>query len=389
MDTSALEKKLIEELYGLQDSAGFIAAGKPRYDRLFGRDSLIVAWQRLEKDPAVARSTLRILAKMQGTETDPSSEQEPGKILHEWSSEPAAWVHWKFPYYGSVDASPLFVLVACWTARRTGDVEFEKEMWPAVSAACGWMMSVIDRDPRGLLVYDPKANPTLGHQGWKDSRDLGPKNPTALVEVQGYAYSALLHASEWAAKREPDLARVWRKAAFGLRQAIHEQFWMPEQKTFALALGGDGSQYKSVTSNPGHLLFCGILEPQLEDELIGRMFEKDIWTPYGLRTLSELDPDFKADSYHKGSIWPHDNWIFSEGLRARGRYEKRDLIKAALLAAYEGLGKMPELYAVHMGQLEEIRYAQHPQAWATGALLNLLDSSKDAGTALHILPPSS
>lgn len=391
MTNEARIRRLRAELDSLRDPVlGFIRAGRPRFDRLFGRDSLIVAWQRLEREPGIAVATLRILASMQGRKEDRETEEEPGKILHEWDPSPMPEIRWlRLPYYGTVDATPLFVLVAAWTVERLHDEALRLELWPSVRAACEWLMRVMERTTSRLLAYDPSPSaPTLRHQGWKDTDDLGPRNPTAVVEAQGYAYSALLHAAVWAERLEPSLAPRWRSAADLLKKNVNVLFWMKTQRTCALAVQGDGTQYAAVTSNPGHLLFTGILDASHELLLIGRLFESDLFTPYGIRTLSSKEPDFRPDSYHKGSIWPHDNWIIAEGLRAVGHVRERDTLLNALFDAHDALGKMPELYAVRDGAVEEIPIAQYPQAWATGALLNALDSSRDAGTALRILPPS-
>ncbi len=382
-------KRLRAELEALRDKErGYVRASLPRFDRLFGRDSLIVAWQRLEQEPEIAVTTLRLLASMQGVKDDPEHEEEPGKILHEWAPEPVSWVRWTFPYYGSVDATPLFAIVAAWTVARTGDAALKAELWPHVRAGIEWMTKVMDADPRGLLTYSPRAKTTLLHQGWKDSGNLGPSPPVAIVEAQGYAYSALLHAAAWADALAPELAGQWRGRASRLRGDFDARFWMTEGDFYALAVQGDGSQYRAVSSNPGHLLFTGILERDRAESVIRRLFANDMLTPFGIRTLSEREPDFSAHAYHKGSIWPHDNWIFAEGLRALGYEKERRAVTDALVAADDALGNLPELYACHLGQIETIPGAQHPQAWATCAMLNLLDSSLDAGAAIPLLPPS-
>ncbi len=369
---------------------GYIRAGLPRYGRLFGRDSLIVAWQRLEREPQIAVNTLRLLASLQGRVTDPINEEAPGKILHEWSPSPVPWVRWTFPYFGSVDATPLFVLVASWTAARLKDAKLADELWPAVRKACGWIAACLETDKMGLLSYFPTNPQGLKHQGWKDSWTLGPSYPAAVVEVQGYAYSALLHAAVWADARDPQLAGYWRTRAGELRRQFNRLFWIKEHDNCALAIQGGGTAYVADASNPGHLLFTGILDDARVPVLVERLFQPDLFTPYGLRTLSSDEPDFEADDYHKGSVWPHDNWIFSEGLRALGYAKERGRIRDALLKAYDALGGLPEHFAVsRAGQIAAIPSAQRPQAWAAGGLLNLLDSSLDAGTALRILPPSS
>ncbi len=389
----AYEEKIARlrgELNDLRDrDFGFIRAGRPRYDRLFGRDSLIVAWQRLELEPRIAVDTLRVLASMQGRVNDPVNEEAPGKILHEWSPTKVPWVRWTFPYFGSVDATPLFVLVACWTVRRTKDDKLAAEFWPWVRRACGWMTAAMAADRHGFLSYAPTNPLGLKHEGWKDSWDLGPAWPTAMVEVQGYAYASLLAAAVLARGRDAKLAAAWRRRAGELRREFNRRFWLKEKKTCALAVHGGGQVYPAVTSNPGHLLFTGILDGKRVPAQVRRLFEKDLFTPFGLRTLSSSERDFQADAYHKGSVWPHDNWVISEGLRVLGYKKERRLIKEALLAADTALGRLPELFAVsRAGAVAAIPNAQYPQAWASGALLNLLDSSLSARTALRIGPSS-
>lgn len=378
---------LRKELDDLRDpKLGYARASLPRFDRLFGRDSLIVSWQRLEQEPSLAMKTLRLLAKMQATATDPEHEAEPGKILHEWAPEKVSWVRWSFPYYGSVDATPLFAIVAAWTSKRIGNGEVEDEFWPTVKAGLAWMTKTMDADPRGYLTYDPQAKVTLLHQGWKDSGNLGPKTPVAIVEAQGYAYSAFLHAAKWADRLEPKLADEWRARAVDLKERFNHDFWLPGSEYYAMAIEGDGMPYRAVSSNPGHLLFTGIVDQERAAAIVKRLFAPDLWTPYGIRTLSDHEPDFSAAAYHKGSIWPHDNWVIAEGLRVHGYHKERLLIRDALMRAMDRLEKLPELYAFHLGQLEDIKGSQHPQAWATCGLLNMLDSSMDPVTALPLLP---
>ncbi len=377
------------ELDSLRDpDFGYIRAGLPRYGRLFGRDSLIVAWQRLEREPEIAVKTLRLLASLQGRVNDPINEEAPGKILHEWSPSPVPWVPWTFPYYGSVDATPLFVLVAAWTISRLKDEALTAELWPAVRKACGWIAACLETDQLGLLSYSPSNPLGLRHHGWKDTANVGPVYPTAMVEVQGYAYSALLHGAALADQRDPGLAGRWRDRAGSLKRQFNRLFWLKEHDNCALAVHGGGQIYAVDSSNPGHLLFTGILDEEYRPRLIKRLFRSDLFTAYGLRTLSTDDPSFGADEYHRGSVWPHDNWIFSEGLRALGFDRERGRVKAALLKAYDALGGMPEHYAVsRAGQIAAISSSARPQAWAAGGLLNLLDSSLNKKTALRILPP--
>src|SRR5512142_495704 len=285
--------RLRRELDAMRDpELGYVRASLPRFDRLFGRDSLIVSWQRLEREPAIAVATLKLLASMQATKDDAAHEEEPGKILHEWAPAPVPWVRWTFPYYGSVDATPLFVIVAAWTVARTGDAALRGALWPHVKAALDWVARTMDADPRGFLTYDPRAAVTLLHQGWKDSGNLGPKPPVAIAEAQGYAHSAFLHAAAWADEAsEPALAEDWRRRAARLREAFDREFWMPGEEYFAMAVQGNGRQYRAIASNPGHLLFTGILTPARAAAVVRRLSAPDLSTPFGIRTLSDRETD--------------------------------------------------------------------------------------------------
>jgi glycogen debranching enzyme len=367
-------------------------AGAPRYKTLFGRDSLISAWQMLSIDPSIASATLRVLASYQGRSTDARSEEEPGKILHEHRFDAASRAElpdWKFPYYGSVDSTPLFLIVAGEYVRQTNDLRLLRDLWPAVVAAHQWVQTRADLDGDGFIEYERKNPRGLFHQGWKDGSDdhLGVSPPVALVEVQGYAYAAhqafafLAHVLG----RDDQVVAVL-PAADTLRGRINEEFWMDDRGFFGLALDGKKQLRRAVTSNPGHLLLCKAVESRRLERTINRFFHDDLWTEYGVRTHASSEPDFDALSYHRGTIWPHDNWFLYRGLRALGRVSDARRILEALLRAHEELGKIPELYAVVDGRIVDLSTASptakvqaNPlQAWSSAGLLDMMSQDEDA-----------
>ncbi len=369
-----IKESLLRELDTLRDPRGFINAGLPRFNRLFGRDSLITAWQLLEIDPSVCRKTLQILAKLQGDESDPIREEEPGKILHETDDKPHPErpKTLPFPYYGSVDATPLFIIIAAFYFEKTGDKALIRGLWPHLRAAAKWIINWGDIDNDGFVEYARKGKGLL-HQGWKDgTRDhLKIEPPVAIVEEQGYAYLAL--------KKMITLARIagagsnlYDRKANQLKKDFNRRFWIEREQFFALALDGNKKQRRAITSNPGHLLFTGIAEKRHLDPLIRRLFAPDLWTPFGIRTLSTNDPDFDPRGYHLGAIWPHDNWIIAQGLAKVGAQAKYQQVQDAITNAYKELGYIPEFYGYANGKLIQVPSACHPQAWATAAVLNFL-----------------
>lgn len=368
----------------LRSREGYLRAGSPRYSTLFGRDSLISAWQTLQLDPSIAAATLRVLASYQGRRVDWKSEEEPGKILHEHRFDLASQRElpdWSFPYYGSIDSTPLFLIVADEYVAKTGMRSIIDELWGAIEAAHHWMIEFGDPDGDGYLEYARKNPLGLFHQGWKDgSADhLRIAPPVAMIEVQGYAIAAhwayarlaRLRGMVDAAERAEDLGKQ-------IRIALNRDFWMSHSQFFALALDGSKRPRDAITSNPGHLLVVDAMPPERVDALVGRLFAEDMWTPYGIRTHASSEPDFDPYGYHTGAIWPHDNWFFYKGLRAHGRDSDARRIRDALLRTWEELGKMPEAYAVVDGTLEDLsqegsRTPANPlQAWSSAGLLDMI-----------------
>lgn len=377
---SKIKKQLLEGIESLKDERGLIQAGLPRYDRFFGRDSLITSWQLLPIQPDICRQTLKTLAFLQGKKIDKQSEEEPGKIIHE--------THWKlkwnpdlkkvpFPYYASVDSTPLFVIIFYFYFKKSGDKKFLKRYWKNILAAIHWMEQYGDLDQDLFLEYQRKNPNGLFHQGWKDTskENLKIQSPVAIVEVQGYQYLALRYGANLAKiLKKNNLAKDFLKRAKRLKKVFNRKFWLKKEKYFALALDAQKNKIRAITSNPGHLLFTGILEKDKEKLVVKRIFQKDLWTSFGIRTHSIKESNFDPLSYQLGSIWPHDNWIIAQGLKKLGYQKECQKIKKAIFKAYLKLGFLPELYGVVDRKIVEIPKACYPQAWASGALLNFLVS---------------
>jgi len=361
-----LKHNLLNELETLKDKKGFLNAGLPRFNRLFGRDSLISAWQFLDYDPNIAKHTLEILSNYQGKVSNKTNEEEPGKILHEKKG------HFPWDYYGSVDSTPLFLILFYFYFRKTKDIKFVKKRWPNILSAINWMINYGDIDNDLFLEYEKKSKIGLFHQAWKDSSQdsLNIKPPVAIVEVQGYQYLALKRTGEMAKEIFNDIKfyNSLTERSKKLKEKFNREFWMKKERYFALALDKNKKQKKAITSNPGHLLFTGILEKEKINLVIKKLFQKDMWTAYGLRTLSTKDSDFKEKSYHFGSVWPHDNWIIAQGLKSLGYKKEYEKIKNALLKAYKELNFMPELYYVIDENLIQDKTACYPQSWSLGTL---------------------
>lgn len=366
-----IQKQLMKEIKSLKHKKGFVRAGLPRFGRLFGRDSLIVAWQLLGYDSEIAKNTLETLIQLQGKVMNDQTEEEPGKILHEEKG------YFPWNYYGSVDSTPLFLILVGLFYEKTKNKEFLKKYFSNILLAVSWMINYGDKDNDLFLEYERKNPQGLFHQGWKDDfkNRIQIEPPVAIVEAQGYQYLALEKIA-WAAKilGNEKLSRSLLTRAKNLKREFNKKFWMPDKKYFALALDGQKDQRKAITSSQGHLLFAGIIEDSKVDLVVKRLFAKDMWTSYGIRTHSALEPDFDPISYHFGSVWPHDNWIIARGLKELG-YKKEYLkIKKAFLRAYQEIGFLPELYGVVNNKitLKTKSAACYPQAWATGALLSFL-----------------
>jgi glycogen debranching enzyme len=366
------------------------AAGIPWYVAPFGRDSLLTACESLMINPEVARGTLLALAGLQATADEPWRDAEPGKILHELrTGELARTGHVPHtPYYGTVDATPLFLMVAGGYYRWTLDVETMTRLRPALDAALEWIDKWGDRDEDGFVEYECRSPAGLVNHGWKDSHDSIvhadgslAQGPIALVEVQGYVYEAKLRIADvYEALGDPGHAGRLRAEAADLRLAFNAAFWNPEENFFALALDGDKAQVKSVTSNPAHCLYCGIVDDDKAALVAERLMAPDMFSGWGIRTLSSTSPAFNPMSYHNGSIWPHDNAIAAAGLKRYGFDAATGRIATALfdVAAEARDFRLPELFCgfdrAESRAIVAYPVACIPQAWAAAAPFMLLQA---------------
>jgi len=372
-----------------ETSDGFFPyAGIPWYVAPFGRDALITAAQLLPFEPEIARGTLRYLARMQGTVDDAFTDQEPGKILHEQRrGEMATCREIPFiPYYGTVDATPLLVMLAAEYLRWTADVDFARELWPAVERALAWMWTVGEAQGRGYLTYERRSPVGLPNQGWKDSNDSVmhadgrlAEAPIALAEVQGYQYAALLGAAGMAEAlgREAD-APALRARARRLQERFETDFWLPDEAFYALALDREGAPCRVISSNPGHLLWTHIVSNSRAQIVARRLMQDDMFTGWGLRTLSSRERQYNPMSYHNGSVWPHDTALAAVGLRDYGMASQFLALATGLFEAvlrFDDM-RMPELFCgfPRVSGYAPTRYpvACSPQAWASGVVFQLV-----------------
>jgi glycogen debranching enzyme len=365
-------------------------AGIPWYVAPFGRDSLIAALQVLAFEPEIARGTLRFLAHHQGRTGDSFTDQEPGKILHEYrGGELAACREIVFiPYYGSVDATPLFLIVLAEYLRWSQDAPFARELWPAVVGAVEWIERGGTAEHDHYLRYVTRSPWGLSHQGWKDSHDavmhasgVLANPPIALVEAQGYKYAALLAAADIAELVGSDhaaRARALRASAQLVREDFERDFWMEGEGFYALALDANGRACRVISSNPAHCLWSGIVSEDRAESVAKRLMGEDMFTGWGLRTLSSRERRYNPMSYHDGSVWPHDTALAAVGLR-RYRFTELFLTLAGGLfdavLHFDGL-RMPELFCgfPRLIGYGPTRYpvACSPQAWAAGVVFHLL-----------------
>jgi glycogen debranching enzyme len=363
-----------------------LAAGIPWYCTLFGRDSLISAAQTLILDPSLARDTLYLLAAYQGQKQDSWREEAPGKILHELRLGEMARCQEipHTPYYGSVDATPLWISLYTQYYQWTADEETREDLWPHALAAMNWIDE--EMTANGYLTYSGLSTGGLTHQGWKDSshgivdrHGHVPKGPIALAEVQGYVYQAKQAMGSLARHLgQSDLADRWHQEAEELQTRFNRDFWIRDLNYCAVALDGSGNPVDSITSNPGHCLSSGILFVDKAQQVAQRLQEPDILTGWGIRTLSSLSPAYNPMGYHTGSIWPHDNGLILQGFRKLNNLRPLlDLSQGLIemILQYPDL-RPPELICGYDRTEDNIpvRYpvACAPQAWATGTLFQLL-----------------
>lgn len=390
------------------DGFEFFSAGLPWYGALFGRDSIIASLETLAYEPQVAEQTLRLLAKYQGSKNDEWRDEQPGKILHELRRGELANLNEipQTPYYGSVDSTPLFLILLGEHAKWTGDLQLFRDLGPNVERALHWMDKYGDETGNGYLSYATKSSKGLGNQGWKDSGDSVMNAdgslataPIALVEVQGYVYRArLLMADLYARSGEQAIAGRLREQAQDLKTRFNRDFWMEEKSFYAIALQKNNRQAAVISSNPGQALWTEIVEEVKAAAVADHLTAPDMYSGWGIRTLSTNERRANPIGYHLGTVWPHDNAIIAAGLRHYGFDQKAIQVLDGILQAarYFEHYRLPEVFAGFSRDqfAAPVRYpvACHPQAWAAASvpflLSTLLGIIPDAfNQRLHVIRP--
>ncbi len=363
------------------------AAGLPWYLAIFGRDSIITSLQTLMLNQRHARGTLRTLAAYQATENNPFRDSEPGKIAHEIRFGELALSE-LLPhsrYYGSVDSTPLWLILfgeyLCWT----DDTVLRDDLMPVAERCLEWIDRYGDLDGDGLIEYSRRSNQGLQNQGWKDSWDSVrfadgrmAEGPIALVEPQGYVYAArLAMARVYESLDRTEDALTQREKAAELKRQVEDTFWMPDEGYFAMALDGNKNQVDGITSNPGHLLWSGLPDSDKAAKVAERLMSPDLFSGWGIRTMSTAMNSFSPISYHNGSVWPHDNGLIIAGLHRYGHFDAARRTINALIDATHWFPqhRLPELFCgydrEHTPFPVDYPVACSPQAWAAGCIVQM------------------
>jgi glycogen debranching enzyme len=378
----------------LSEGATLPAAGLPWFMALFGRDSLITSFQALPYLPGLAATTLRVLAGAQSQSRDDFHEQEPGKILHElrFGELTARAERPHSPYYGTADATPLFLVLLDEYHRWSGDDELVHALEPHARAALAWTEDSGDADGDGYVEYACRNQATgLVNQCWKDSWDAIQhadgtlaRGPIATCEIQGYVYDARRRCARLAREvwGDPALAERLERQAADLRERFRRDFWMPERGCHALALDGEKRQVDSLTSNIGHLLWSGLLDDGEAAATAERLLDEQLYSGWGVRTLGTHEAGYNPLGYHTGTVWPHENSLIAAGLARYGHREAASTIASTILQAAPYFEhRLPEVFAGYPASVTSVPVAfptaSRPQAWAAGTPLLLLSTLLD------------
>jgi glycogen debranching enzyme len=366
----------------------YFAAGIPWFSTLFGRDSLIACLQNLAFDQQVAEDTLRLLAEFQGQKVDEWRDEQPGKILHEYRvgelASTGAIPH--TPYYGSVDATPLFLILLAQHARWSGQLGLFEELRPHVERSLEWIDRYADLTGDGYVDYDSSVGEGLINQGWKDSgnailnRDGSlAEPPISLVEVQAYVYGAKVAIAELFERAGDDArGQRLRAEAKALRARFNRDFWLAEEKFLALALQKGRRPVRIVSSNPGHALWAGIVDEDKARCVVERLMAPDMYSGWGIRTISENEYPYNPIGYHLGTVWPHDNAIIAGGMKRYGFDQEVERLFEGMFEAASKFEEyqVPELFAGYSREFAPVPVsfpvACHPQAWGAGTIPYML-----------------
>jgi glycogen debranching enzyme len=376
--------------HGPAEGESYLAAGVPWFATLFGRDSLIAALEIVAFYPSLAADTLTVLARLQATTDDPWHDAEPGKILHELRTGEMANAG-ETPhdaYYGSIDATPLWLILLGATHAWTGDDALLERLWPNALAALAWIDESGDLDGDGFVEYRRRSRLGLLNQGWKDSGDAirhtdgrPAETPIALAEVQGYVYAAKRAMARLARHRgDAELGSKLDAAADALREQFDAAFWLPDAGYYAMALDAAKRPVASIGSNAGQALWTGIVPAGRWAQVADRLLAPDLFSGWGVRTFAAGQPGYNPVGYHTGSIWPHDNALIAAGLKAVGSADGANLIAGRLIEAAQWFPdlRLPELFCgfarEEVGAPVAYPVACSPQAWAAAAPFFLLQT---------------